>query len=121
MSKKIMVLEDDESHAELIEFYLKEEGYLTKVSPCGEGFVDKVAEYQPDLVTIDVILPDIDGFEIFDELQKDNRTKEIPAIFVTVVAEEEVKGVKMGAKAYIVKPFKEMELKEAIKSVLEKI
>jgi DNA-binding response OmpR family regulator len=118
MSKKIMILEDDEATAELIKFYLQEEGYEVAVSLRGEGFIDRVAKYQPDLITLDILLPDADGFGIFKKLQKDKRTKNIPVIFVTVKEGEKEKGIKMGASGYIVKPFNEEELKGTIKSIL---
>ncbi|MBW2239680.1 MAG: response regulator [Deltaproteobacteria bacterium] len=120
MARKIMILEDDEATAELIKFYLKEEGFQVSISSKGEGFVDMVAEYQPDLITLDIMLPDTDGFSIFRLLQQNERTKDIPVIFVTVKEEEKEKGIKMGAGGYIVKPFREEELKETIKSILEK-
>jgi len=120
MPKKIMIPEDNEATAGLIRFYLKEEGYQTDVSSRGENFVAKVAEYQPDLITVDILLPDTDGFKVFRLLQEDERTRNIPVIFVTVKKSEKEKGLKMGASGYIVKPFSENEFKETIRSVLEK-
>ena len=119
MGKKIMILEDDEATAELIRFYLEEDGLQTAVSTRGAGFVDKVAEFQPDLITLDVLLPDTDGFSVFKTIQEDDRISNIPVIFISVLENEKEKGLKMGARGYVVKPFKEDELKETIKSVLE--
>ena len=118
MPKKIMILEDDEATAELIKFYLQEEGYQVAVSTRGEGFMAKVAEYRPDLITLDILLPDADGFSIFKSLQQEEGTRNIPVIFVTVKEGEKEKGIKMGASGYIVKPFNEEELKGTIKSIL---
>jgi len=120
MNKKIMILEDDEATAELIRFYLEEEGLQTAVSTKGAGFADKVAEFQPDLITLDVMLPDTDGFSVFKTIQEDERISDIPVIFISVLEKEKERGIKMGARGYVVKPFKEAELKETIKSVLEK-
>ena len=117
MSKKIMILEDDEATAELMRFYLEEEGFQVEVSLKGTCFLTKAIECQPDLITLDVLLPDANGFSIFKKLQQDERTKNIPVIFVTV-REEKEKGIKMGASGYIVKPFNEGELKGTIKSIL---
>ena len=117
MSQKIMILEDDEATAALIRFYLEEEGFEVYISSKGKGFMDKVTEYQPDLITLDVLLPDANGFSILEKLQKDERTSNIPVIFVTV-REEKEKGIKMGASGYIIKPFNEGELKGTIKSIL---
>lgn len=118
--KKIMILEDDEATAELIRFYLEEEGLQTAVSNKGAGFADRVAEYRPDLITLDVMLPDTDGFTVFKSIQGDERISNIPVIFISVLEKEKEKGMKMGARGYVVKPFKENELKETIISVLEK-
>jgi len=118
--KKIMILEDDEAIAELMSFYLQEEGFKTAISSRGAGFADKVAEYQPDLITIDILLPDTDGFRVFQTIQQDERISHIPVIFVSVLEKEKEKGIMMGARGYIVKPFKENELKETVKSILEK-
>jgi DNA-binding response OmpR family regulator len=66
------------------------------------------------------LLPDTDGFNVFKALKRDERTKDIPIIFVTVKEQEKEKWIKMGANGYIVKPFKENDLKETIKSILRK-
>jgi len=120
MARKIMILEDDEAIAELMRFYLEEEGFQVFISSKGEGFVDRVAEIQPDLISLDIMLPDTDGFSIFNMLQQDERTRDIRVIFVTVKEGDKEKGIKMGASGYVVKPFKEDELKETIKAILGK-
>ena len=117
MPKKILILEDDEATAELMKFYMQEEGYQVAVASRGANFLVMAAEYQPDLITLDVLLPDADGFSIFNTLQRDERTKNIPIIFVTVKEEKE-EGIRMGARGYIVKPFHEGELKHTIKSIV---
>ncbi len=119
-TKKIMILEDDEAIAELMKFYLQEEGFQASIASRGAGFADKVADYKPDLITLDILLPDTDGFSVFKTLQQDERIRHIPVIFVSVLEKEKEKGIKMGASGYIIKPFKEDELKDTIKSVLEK-
>jgi len=120
MTKKIMILEDDEAIAELMRFYLEEEGFQVFISSKGGGFVDRVAEIQPDLISLDIMLPDTDGFSIFNKLQQDERTRDIRVIFVTVKEGDKEKGIKMGASGYVVKPFKEDELKHTIKAILGK-
>ncbi len=119
MAKKIMILEDDEAHAELIEYYLKEGGFKTAISLTGEDFPEKVAEYQPDLITLDVLLTGANGFDIFMELQRDERTRGIPVVFITTLEENQDKGIQMGARGYIAKPFMEKQIKKVIKSILE--
>ena len=113
-----MILEDDEAIAELMSFYLQEEGFQTFISTRGAGFADKVAEYQPDLITLDILLPDTDGFRVFKILQEDDRIKNIPVIFVSVLEKGREKGILMGARGYVVKPFSENEFKDTVKSIL---
>lgn len=120
MPRKIMILEDDEATAELMKFYLEEEGFQTAISARGEDFVERVAKYQPDLISLDIELPGMDGFNIFQMLHKNEHTRDIPVIFVTVRESEKDKGIKMGAAAYIVKPFRGEELKDTINSILGK-
>jgi len=119
MPKKVMILEDDEATAELIKFYLQEEGFQVAVAARGNGFMARVVEYQPDLITLDVLLPDADGFIIFKELQENTHTRTIPVIFITVKDGEKEKGITMGASGYIIKPFNEQELKGTIKSIID--
>ncbi len=116
--KKVLILEDDEANAELISFYLTEEGFDTLISPTGDNFLAKVVTYWPDLITIDVLLPDVDGFQVFKALQRDERTREIPVIFITVEESRHAKGLGMGASGFLAKPFTENTFKEAIKNIL---
>lgn len=97
-TKKILVLEDDESVAQLLKFYLEEE--------------------TPDLISLDILLPDGDGFTVFEELGQNDRTKNIPVVFVTVKEGDKEKGIKMGAQGFIAKPFGEDELKDTISQAL---
>ena len=113
-----MILEDDEAVAALIKFYLEEESFHAAISLTGKAFLDKVIEYQPDLITLEVLLSDTDGFTVFRALQQEERTRDIPVIFITVEEEKKEKGLQMGASGYISKPFSEHELKGSVKSVL---
>ena len=115
--KRVLILEDDRANAELMRFYLEEEGFETAISPTSVDFFDKVTKFQPDLITIDVLLPDADGFQVFTQLRQDKRTKDIPVIFITVEESKQAKGLSMGASGFIAKPFTEHTFKEAVKSV----
>jgi len=113
-----MILEDDEATAELIRFYLQEEGYETAVALIGRDFAERVAAYHPDLITIDVILPDMSGFSVFKALQENEATRDIPIVFITVRESKKEEGLAMGAAGYVVKPFSEGDLKTTIRSAL---
>lgn len=118
-AKHILVLEDDPGAGSIMEFYLKEAGYNFKIVHRGAGFVDAAAQEQPDLICLDAILPDADGFDICAKLKKDPRTSAIPFIFVTVRDSERERGLALGARAYIAKPYDHKTLLAAIKAAIE--
>ena len=117
-AKKIQVLEDDESVAQLLKFYLEEEGYAVKIANDVKSFRMSLEEETPDLITLDILLPDGDGFKVFEELGQNDRTKSIPVVFVTVKEGDKEKGIKMGAQGFIAKPFAEDEFKDTIYQAL---
>lgn len=115
--KKIMVLEDDDAVADLMKYYFEEKGYQVKVSLTAAGFIDSVATFEPDLITLDILLPDTNGFDVFRELKQDKRTKDIPIVFVSVREADKDRGLEMGAKGFVVKPFNEGDLIKTIDDV----
>ena len=117
-AKKILVLEDDESVAQLLKFYLEEEGYTVKITQDIKSFRMSLEEETPDLISLDILLPDGDGFKVFEELKQNDRTKEIPVVFVSVREGDKERGIKMGAKGFIAKPFAEGEFKDTISQAL---
>lgn len=120
MDKKILILEDDVSTAELISFYLNEEGFQTLFALDSHQFVDKVHSFHPDLITIDILLQETDGYAVFKSLKEDPFSKNIPIIFITILEGDEVKGINMGANGYIVKPFTEKELKQLVYTIVNR-
>jgi len=117
---RILILDDDPAHASLMKFYFEEEGYKVDWASNSAGFIDIAANMQPDAIVLDTILPDCDGFVIGKDLLADARTKAIPIVFVTVREAEKARGLAMGAKAFVSKPFREDELKSAMKTALNK-
>lgn len=115
--KKIMVLEDDDAVADLMKYYFEDKGYQVKVSLTAAGFIDSVATFEPDLITLDILLPDTNGFDVFRELKQDKRTKDIPIVFVSVREADKDRGLEMGAKGFVVKPFNEGDLIKTIDDV----
>lgn len=118
MTKRIMILEDDAATAALVKFYLEEEGYGVMTANRGSGFVEEVAQNQPDLVTLDVLLPDTNGFEVLKALSEDQRTNSIPTVIITICEEDKQKGINLGAVGYVIKPFSEKDLKSAIAAAI---
>lgn len=109
----ILIIDDEESLRNLLESALNNEGYNVLTAYDGiEGYDMAVKDY-PDLILLDIMMPDIDGYEVLNRLKKDSRTTNIPIIFLTAKAdaEERVIGLEAGAVDYITKPF---YLKEVI-------
>jgi PAS domain S-box-containing protein len=115
---KILVVEDDQDVAELIRHSLEAEGYEVTIALTGKDALWLAQELKPDLITLDIRLGDMDGFELLEQLKKGEATASIPVIVVSVVAEPE-KGFALGAADYIVKPFEEERLILSIRGILE--
>lgn len=121
-TKKILVVEDDEDIMELISFNLKKEGYSVVKALTGEEALKQVQSASPDIVLLDVMLPEIDGLEVCRNLKSDSKTKNIPVIMVTAKGEESdvVAGLELGAEDYVVKPFRPKELVARVRAVLRR-
>ncbi|MDQ1511450.1 MAG: two-component system, OmpR family, response regulator [Actinomycetota bacterium] len=115
----ILVVDDEPNIAELIELYLRREGYRVVQAASGEAAVRAVAEHRPRLVVLDIGLPDIDGLEVCRRLR---RTSTIPVIFLTARDGEvdRVVGLELGADDYVTKPFSPPELVARVKAVLRR-
>lgn len=118
----IYVVEDDKNILEIEMFALKNSGYQVEGFECAGDFYKKLDSRQPDLVLLDVMLPDEDGLEIVGKLRKRPETKKLPIILVTAKTSEidKVKGLDMGADDYLTKPFGVMELIARVRAVLRR-
>jgi diguanylate cyclase (GGDEF)-like protein len=105
----ILVVEDDPKAAELMSIYLKEADYEVAVASDGEMALEKAKELQPFAITLDVMLPKKDGWEVLQELKKEPLTKDIPVIIVSMIDNTDV-GFSLGAADQLVKPVKRSEL-----------
>ncbi|MFR4986038.1 MAG: response regulator [Lachnospirales bacterium] len=120
MSKlKILVVDDDEHIAELISLYLNKEGYETKEVYSGKKAIEEFSNFSPHLVLLDIMLPEIDGYQICREIRK---ISSVPIIMLTAKGEifDKVLGLELGADDYIVKPFDSKELLARVKAVLRR-
>ncbi|MDD5948113.1 MAG: response regulator transcription factor, partial [Lachnospiraceae bacterium] len=117
--QRILIVDDDENIAELISLYLIKECYDTKMVYDGESAIQAMAEYQPHLILLDVMLPGIDGYEVCSRLRK---TSQVPIIMLSAKGEvfDKVLGLKMGADDYMVKPFDSNELVARVSAVLRR-
>lgn len=118
----IYAVEDDKNILEIEMFALKNSGYQVEGFECARDFYKKLDERLPDLILLDVMLPDEDGLEIVGKLRRRPETKKMPVIMVTAKTSEidKVKGLDMGADDYLTKPFGVMELIARVKAMLRR-
>lgn len=116
---KILIVDDDAHIAELITLYLHKEGYETKEARSGRQAVELFPAYSPHLVLLDLMLPEMDGYQVCGEIRK---MSTVPIIMLTARGEtfDKVLGLEMGADDYIVKPFDPKELIARVKAVLRR-
>lgn len=116
---KILIIDDDARLVKNIEIYLKDFDYRTEGAFNGIEGLQKVKSFQPDLVILDLMMPELDGFEVCREIRKDNP---VPIIMLTARGEESdiVVGLEVGADDYLTKPFSLRELAARIKSNLRR-
>ena len=118
----IYVVEDDVNIQEIEMFALKNSGYRVEGFGNAKDFFAKLSEKTPDLILLDVMLPDLDGLSILKKVRIVPDTKKIPVIFVSAKTSEidKVKGLDMGADDYLAKPFGVMELISRVKALLRR-
>ena len=103
--RKILIIDDDFPVGFLIKINLEAEGYETILALSGEEGLEKAKASPPDLITLDVLMPEMDGFEVMEALKRDEGLNSIPVIMISVVNEiRKKKGIKMGAADYLSKP-----------------
>ncbi len=118
----IYVVEDDLNIREIESFALKNMGFAVKEFEKASEFYHMVTEQLPELILLDIMLPDADGLEVLERLRRDGRTRNIPVIMVTAKGAEmdKVRGLDIGADDYITKPFGVMELISRVKALLRR-
>ncbi len=118
--KKILVVEDEKKIADIIVAYLDREGYSAKTTASGAEALTLADTFSPDLVVLDLMLPDLSGEEVCRELR---RRSDVPIIMVTArtAEEERIHGLDIGADDYVTKPFSPRELVARVKSVLRRV
>ena len=118
----IYIVEDDKNIREIETFALKNVGYTVEDFECARYFYTKLMEEKPDLILLDIMLPDEDGLDIVAKLRSKQETKQIPILLVTAKTTEidKVKGLDIGADDYMTKPFGVMELISRVKALLRR-
>ena len=120
MSKKIAVIEDNKTNIKLIRYQLEMEDFDVHIEETGAAGLKMIKNQKPDMVILDIGLPDIDGFELCKTLRQDKVTKDYPIIMLTAKGEDrdKIEGLKLGADDYITKPYNADELILRIKNLL---
>ena len=118
----IYIVEDDKNILEIESFALKNSGYDIRGFALAKDFYRAMEEFLPDLILLDIMLPDEDGLNILQKLRKNPKTKSLPIILVTAKTSEidKVKGLDAGADDYMTKPFGVMELISRVKALLRR-
>jgi len=117
---RVLVVDDDRIGARMVEFLLSEQGYTVVTAESADAALAEIEQQLPDLLLLDVNLPNMNGFELYTQLRE--RGLDIPVIFVTAKGEidDRVQGLTMGADDYIAKPFQPAELTARIQAVLRR-
>jgi DNA-binding response OmpR family regulator len=120
---KILIIEDDLDVAEMLNAYFRVQGYEVFTVNWGEDGVRSCQTVHPDLVILDIRLPDIDGYEVARRLRSDRRTADVPIIFLTEKRDrsDRLQGLELGADDYITKPFDVQELRLRVRNALKRV
>jgi len=118
----VLVVDDDEVIRQLIAVNLTLEGFQVETATDGQDCLDRVGEVQPDVITLDVMMPRLDGWVTATRLRDDESTKHIKVVLITARAQEEdrKRGLGIGVDAYLTKPFDPEELIQVVRDLAER-
>jgi CheY-like chemotaxis protein len=121
-NERILVVEDNRDIAKVLELFLDGQGYLVKVTPRGRDALSLSRLELPNLILLDILLPDLDGYEVCRTLRTSPRTSHIPIIFLTQKDErsDRITGLQLGVDDYVTKPFDIEELGLRIQNILQR-
>jgi DNA-binding response OmpR family regulator len=123
MSKaRLLIVEDDFDISNMLKIYFTGQGYEADIAPRGSVALEKTRQNLPHLIVLDIMLPDIDGFEVCRILRTNTRTSHVPIIFLTQKDErsDKLQGLELGADDYITKPFDIEELKLRVQRAIQR-
>jgi DNA-binding response OmpR family regulator len=120
--KRLLVVEDELETEEMLNTYFEFRGYEVRSTAWGKDVLEICQESPPDLIILDVQLPDIGGYEVYQELCNSEQTSHIPVIFLTKLVDDDLKAAtrEMGAFDYISKPFDLEELERKVREALQR-
>ena len=117
---RILLIEDNEPNRRLLEDYLLYQGFSVRALAVGVGFEQTLQEFQPQIVLLDLKLPDINGYDILEQMQQHPEWRNIPVIVVSAMAfmADQQRAFALGARRYLVKPIRLLELLNVVRSEL---
>ncbi|MHB8244243.1 MAG: response regulator transcription factor [Acidimicrobiales bacterium] len=118
--RRVLVVDDEDSITELVAMALRYEGFLVETAQTGYGALSLLDSFRPELVVLDVMLPDIDGFNVAERVRRERR--DVPVLFLTArdATEDKVRGLTIGGDDYVTKPFSVAELVARVHAVLRR-
>jgi DNA-binding response OmpR family regulator len=121
MAETIIIIDDDRAIAQLTSIWVKAAGFSTIVSNDGSGGLDAIARHRPDLILLDIRMPEMDGFEVNRRLRRVPELARIPVIFLSAHAQEKTRqeSVAAGGRCFLPKPYEAKVLVAAIRAVLD--
>lgn len=119
-SSKILIADDNQQNCELLDAYLSDEDYEIGMAHDGQQTLDRVAEWEPDLILLDIMMPKLSGYEVCQQLKSEAKTRSIPILMVTALNEKNdiEKAVQAGCDDFLTKPVNQLELKTRVRSLL---
>ncbi len=120
---KVLIVEDDKDISELVEYNLRQEKLSCDLCTSGADGLNRARRTAPDLIILDLMLPDMGGLEVCKSLKSDSKTKAIPVLMLTAKGEEidRIVGFEVGAEDYLTKPFSPRELVLRVKAILRRL
>jgi DNA-binding response OmpR family regulator len=119
----ILVVEDDLDISNMLRIYFESKDYKVIIAPRGQDALEMCQKELPDVIVLDIILPDISGYQVCRRLKSNQRTSNVPIIFLTQKDEraDELAGLELGAVDYITKPFDISELEASVEKAIARI
>ena len=121
MTRRVLAVDDDPVIQRLLQVNLEMEGYEVTLAGDGDEAIAKVRELRPDLVLLDVMMPNRDGWSVCEEMKSDPELKDIPVVFLSARAQDAdvLRGRALGADNYVTKPFDPIDLLELVADLIE--
>lgn len=120
MPHKVLIVDDEPNIVLPLQFLMEQNNYQVNVASSGEEAIEKIMQFEPDLILLDIMLPGIDGYEVCEIVRLNPKYKQIKIIFLTAKGRDVdvAKGLVLGADEYIIKPFANVEVVTKVKKLL---